>query len=133
MNIPAYISIALGVLFIVSRSPLIIWPEATRDFYLKMMASNTRIRITGIFVLMLSVIIVLSLRGVPGSASLFFTGFGYFMALVAVFSLLAFPGIFKLVFEAILKAMDNVMLRGVGVLAVGLGVFFIWVGISLLA
>jgi uncharacterized protein YjeT (DUF2065 family) len=132
MNNHAYISIILGVLIIISRGPLIFRPDATREFYLKMIATRARIRVLGLVVLALGTAMVFSVHEAPGAASVFFAGLGYLMAAAAFFLLLAFPSIFKLVAEAFIEAMDNVILRGLGVLAVGVGAFFIWLGFRLM-
>jgi uncharacterized protein YjeT (DUF2065 family) len=132
MNNPAYISIILGVLIIVSRGPLIFRPEATREFYLKMFATKTRVRVVGLVVLALGCTMVFSVREAPGAASVFFAGLGYLFGAMAFLLLLAFPSFFKLIFEAFFEAADNVILRGLGVLAVGVGAFFIWLGFRLM-
>ena len=133
MNNHACISIILGFLIIMSRGPLIFWPDATREFYIRMMATKARIRVLGLVVLALGTAMVFSVRETPGAASVFFAGLGYLMAAWAIFLLLAFPSIFKLVAEAFIEAMDNVMLRGLGVIAAGIGAFFIWLGFRLMA
>ncbi|MBW2052370.1 MAG: hypothetical protein JRI85_09035, partial [Deltaproteobacteria bacterium] len=44
--------------------------------------------------------------------------------------LVFFPGAYKLVANAFLDAMDNVILRGLGVFSIGLGILLFYLGLA---
>jgi uncharacterized protein YjeT (DUF2065 family) len=133
MSNTAIISVLIGVLIIVGRGPLIFWPEATREFYLKLIATNLRVRLIGVCLLALGIVMIMSARADARGASIIIQGLGWFLVFIAFFGELIFASIVRLIAEAVLEALDNVMLRGLGVLAVGLGAFFIWLGLKVLS
>ena len=133
MSSTAIISVLIGVLIIVGRGPLIFWPEATRDIYLKMMATNLRVRLIGVCLLALGIVMIMSARGDARGASVVIEGLGWLLTFIAFFGELIFTSIVRLIAEAVLEALDEVMLRGLGVLAIGLGAFFIWLGLEVLS
>ena len=133
MSNTAIISVLIGVIIILSRGPLIFWPEATREFYLKLIATNTRMRLIGLCVLALGIAMILAARDEAHEASIIILALGWFMAFVAIFGELIFTSILRLIGEAVLEALDNVMLRGLGVFGTGFGAFFIWLGLKVLS
>ena len=132
MNGVAAVSIALGIIIIVSRAPLIFAPEATRSIYLKLLATNTRIRIMGLFVGAMGIAMILSARGSPETSALLILAIGYFLVFVMIFPFMIFTSIIKLIAEAVLSGTDDLILRGMGVIAVIIGALFIWLGISII-
>ena len=130
MNGLALISILMGVLIIISRGPLIFAPEIMRKFYMKLIATSTRIRIMGLCITPLGAVAIMVARGSDQTASLIISVIGYIMVLIAVFFMLIFPSLSKQVADAFLEAMDNLMLRILGLLAVCLGALFIYLGLA---
>ena len=126
------ISVLIGVLIIIGRGPLIFWPEPTREFYLKMIATNNRVRLIGLFLVAIAVVMIVASRGDPRPAAMLIQGMGWIIAFVGLIGELIFASITRLIGEAVLEAMDSVVLRGMGILAMGLAAFFIWLGISAL-
>ncbi|MBW2092245.1 MAG: hypothetical protein JRI34_09020 [Deltaproteobacteria bacterium] len=57
-------------------------------------------------------------------------GLGYFFTFVFVVFLVIFTGVYKLIANAFLDAMDNVMLRSLGVFSIGLGILFFYLGLA---
>ena len=119
----------IGILSIVSRGPLIFAPETTKAFYLKLVTSNTRIRIMGLFVAALGTAAIMAARGSDQTAALIILVLGYFWVFAATFFLLIFPSFYKLIAGAFLDAMDNLILRLLGFFTVLLGAFFIYLGL----
>ena len=118
----------LGVFILVSRGSFAIWPLATRDFYHRLLKTNLRIRVFGLVFLLLSVAMILVNRGEPGDAAVILTGLGYLFTCILVVFLLIVPGIYRLIIDAVLEAMDPVMFRGIGVIAIVIGILLIYAG-----
>lgn len=129
MNGLALISILIGILFIVIRAPLIFAPETTKAFYLKLVASNTRIRIMSLCLAAVGTAAIMAARGSDQTAALIILILGWLWVLAAVFFLLIFPSLYRRIAEAFLQAMDNLILRLLGFFAVLLGAFFIYLGL----
>lgn len=122
--------VLLGVFIIVSRGSLAIWPAATRNVYQRLLKTNLRVRVFGLALLPLPVAMVLVNQGNPGGAAIILTGLGYIFIFVVIVFLLIFPGIYRLKADAVLEAMDAVMLRGVGVMAVVIGILLVYAGVT---
>ncbi len=132
------VCVGFGVLMVGSRGPLIIWPLATREHYLKLIASSLRIRLLGLVVGAMAGALIytatdaaIMVQGTRGSYHALVTlmlMMGWGMALAAVFGMLMFSSLIKLVGEAFWMALDDLMLRGVGILGVAAGGFFIYLG-----
>lgn len=121
--------VLLGVFIIVSRGSLAIWPLATRNVYQRLFKTSLRVRVFGLALLPLSVAMVLVNQGNPRDAAIILTGLGYIFIFVVIVFLLIFPGIYRLKADAVLEAMDAVMLRGAGVMAVVIGILLVYAGL----
>jgi uncharacterized protein YjeT (DUF2065 family) len=126
----ALVSIIFGAIIILIRSPTIFIPEASKKFFLKLIfSSNTRIRITGIFAVALGIIMIDVAQGHDNTAALFIKCFGWFLAVGAGSIFLIFTSIFKDIFVNIVENMDELTLRIIGVIGVGIGLLFIYLGL----
>ena len=132
MNDVAVVSIIMGALLIMGRGVFIIAPESARDFYLKLLSTNNRIRLFGLVPCALSVAMILSARGDPQIVAQVILWFGYLLAFISFIGCLIFAFIVQLIVQALLEALDNLMMRAVGILSVLLGVVFIYLGVTLL-
>lgn len=126
------VSVIAGCLVIIARGPFIIWPEKTRDFYLRALATHSRIRLLGIGIASLGAALILTGRGHQETAAVFMMAVGCVLAYVAGFVMLVMPALVKLLLESFLKGMDKLMLRGAGLLAALIGVLFIVIGVHFL-
>ncbi len=124
------ICITLGIFIIVVRGPLIFAPEFTLRSYRKLLATTLRIRITGMIFLILPVAMILAAWGDHRDGAEIIMGLGYILGFFVVVFLLIFTNIYKLIADAFLDAMDNLILRGLGVISLGIGSFFIYVGVA---
>ena len=122
--------VLLGVFIIVTRGSLAIWPLATRNVYQRLLKTNPRVRVFGLAFLSLPVAMILANRGDPRDAAIILTGLGYFYICVVSVFFLIIPGIYRLISDAVLEAMDTAMLRGVGVIAVVIGFLLIYAGLT---
>ena len=125
-----YLNIPLGIFIIVSRGSLIFAPDATLRSYRKLLATTLRIRIMGIILLILPMAMILAAWGDHRDGAEIIMGLGYIFGFVVVVFLLIFTSIYKLIADAFLDAMDNVILRGLGAISLGIGIFFIYLGVA---
>lgn len=132
MTAISWASILAGTVIILTRAPFILAPVATREFYLRLFSSNWRVRLFGLFPGVLGTAMVLASRGTEQMAGFLVLGFGGFLVLAAVFGFLLFTSVFKSLVHSVLEGMDELILRGVGVISVILGAFFIYLGIAVL-
>jgi len=132
MNGVAALIAILGIIIIATRAPLIFAPGATRELWLKIFSTNTRIRIFGLFAGTLGIAMILVGRGSEDIASLLVMGLGYLLVLMTIFPIMIFTSIWKIIVQAVLEGMDDLILRGLGVISVGLGLVIVYLGISLL-
>lgn len=131
----AVVSVLFGVVIILLRAPLIFAPERTIEFYRRLVATDTRLRIIGI----LFAVLALSMIGVAWGSTetaprvLFF--FGWFLAAGAVV-LVGFSPFYRRFAESLLDLMrdgiDPLLLRAIGAVAVGVGALFVYLGLVVL-
>ena len=128
MKDTALVSIFIGLLVIVARGPLIFAPAASREFYVKLLSTNLRMRLFGLFMFALSLAMIFTARGEINSAAILILVLGYLLAFVSVFGMIVFASIIRLVVEAVLEGMDDLMLRLVGIISLFFGAFFFYLG-----
>ena len=126
----AIICIILGAFIIASRGPLIFAPDATLRSYRKLLATTFRIRIMGLILLLLPVAMILAARGDSRDGAEIIMGLGFIFSFVIVVFLLIFTSLYKLIADAFLDAMDNLILRCLGVISMGIGIIFIYLGVT---
>ena len=126
------ICIAVGILVIVGRGPLIFAPSATLRFYDRwLLSTNARFRVFGVVFATLAMALIFSDFGEGVLAGLLHT-FGCFMATVALL-FLVLPNVFRRFFQTIFgyieESVDDGIVRIVGLLAVVFGFALIYVGV----
>ncbi|MBL7177769.1 MAG: hypothetical protein ISS66_18265 [Desulfobacteraceae bacterium] len=126
----AIICIIVGIFLILSRGSLIFAPDAMLRFYRKLLATNFRIRIMGIVFLILPLAMILAARGDHRDGAEIILGLGYLFGFVVVVFPIIFTSIYKLIADAFLDATDNVILRGLGAISLGIGIYFIYLGVA---
>ena len=132
MDSLSIICIAVGILVIVSRGPLIFSPSATLRFYDRwVLSTNARFRALGAVIATLAMALLFSDFGEGVLAGLLHTC-GWFMATVALL-FLVLPNVlrrfFQTIFGYIEESVDDGIVRIVGLLAVVFGVALIYVGV----
>ena len=132
MDSLSIICIAVGILVIVRRGPLIFAPSATLRFYDRwILSTNARFRAFGVVIATLAMALLFSDFGKGVLAGLLHT-FGWFMATVALLFLLL-PNVLRrfiqTIFGYIEKSVDDGIVRIVGFVGVVFGLALIYVGV----
>ena len=132
MDSPSSIFVAVGILVVVSRGPLILAPSATLRCYRRLLFStNERFRAVGVMFALLAMLLIFFDFGEGGLAGLLHI-FGWFLATVAL-QFLVLPNVFRRFFQTILgyieESVHDGVVRIVGLLAVVFGVALIYVGV----
>ena len=124
--------IAVGILVIIGRGPLIFAPTATLRFYDRwLLSTKVRFRVFGAVLATLSIALLFSDFGEGVPAGLLHT-FGWFMAAVALL-FLPLPNVLRRFIQSIFgyieESVDDGIVRIVGLLAVVFGFALIYVGV----
>ena len=132
MDLLSIICIAVGILVIVRRGPLIFAPSATLRFYDRwLLSTNARFRVFGVVFATLAMALLFSDFGEGVLAGLLHT-FGWFMATVALL-FLVLPNVLRrfvqTIFGYIEESVDDGIVRIAGLLAVVFGFALIYVGV----
>ena len=131
MDSPSIICIAVGILVIVRRGPLIFAPSATLRAYDRLfLSTNTRLRAFAVVIAALAMTLLLIPFG-DGSLAVFLHAVGWVMAAVAL-GILVFPDVLRKFARAIFSffenAVDDAAVRVLGLLAVVFGFALIYIG-----
>ena len=131
MDPVSILCILLGLLVIVGRGPLLFAPQATLRFYERLLATDARVRVFGVVFGLLAVALLVPVPG-EGTAAGLLRALGWIFAAGTVW-LLAAPGSYRLVAQGVLEfaegSVDSAVVRGVGILAVGIGLALIYAGL----
>jgi len=128
MNKLAIVSVVLGIIVIALRGPMIFSPDAVIRPFKKLIESRTRMRIMGAVFTVLGLVLVFSAWGVDHTAARVMMGLGCFMALIALFFMTIFPSVYRQIADIVLD-WNPLIFRVIGVLGVGMGVLFIYLGL----
>ena len=132
MDSSSIICVAVGILVIVGRGPLIFAPNATLRFYDRwLLSTNARFRVYGVVVATLAMVLLFSDFG-EGVLSGWLLAFGWLLATMALLFLVLpnfFRRILQTIFGYINKSVDERIMRIVGLLSVVFGLALIYVGV----
>ena len=127
--------VALGLLVILGRAPLIVAPEATLQGYRKLLSSTARTRGVGVVVLTLGLAIVIPAWGTPRTLVRVLAVLGWLLCFGGAL-LLASPSAVRRTADDLLRSVeegvDEAFLRLIGVIAVAIGAALIYAGVRLL-
>jgi len=126
MSSLAVMSIILGILMILSRAPLIFWPDATASYYRRVASNERHLRIAGVFTGVLSLAMIFSSRGAHQKGAWIILVIGLFLALVAAVEI-ALPPVIGRIAESVWN-IGGLTARLAGVFSVGVGICFICLG-----
>jgi uncharacterized protein YjeT (DUF2065 family) len=128
MSAVSIVSIIFGIIIIVGRAPLVVAPGATLRLIRRIINNKGTLRIVGIFSAVLGVALVAAAWDVRQSAALILYWLGW---------LLFFAALVELIFTAFVQkiaisiwSMKNSTARILGIVAVVIGAFFIYLGIA---
>jgi uncharacterized protein YjeT (DUF2065 family) len=128
MSAVSVMSIIFGIIIIVGRAPLVFAPGATLRLIRRIINNKGTLRIAGIFSALLGMALIASAWDVHQSAALILYWLGW---------VLFFAGLVELIFTALVQkiaisiwSMNNTTARILGVFAVVIGAFFIYLGLA---
>ena len=131
MDIFSVLCILIGFLVIVGRGPLAFDPSRTFRAYRSFFMTNARVRAWGVIVALLAAALLLLPLG-EGMLSDILYVFGWIIAALALVTLLV-PKILRRFIPQILDAVESsiptALVRVLGLLAIAIGLAFIYVGI----
>ncbi len=130
MNTVAIICIVLGILIIVTRGPLIVAPQATVRVYRKILEKPAQVRIMGLALALLALVVVRATANEPGLLAAILNVLGWLILVVGGLMLTLFPNVAQSIVYRVLDALSDTLLRGAGLVAVGLGLFLIYLGVT---
>ena len=126
------VCIALGVFTIATRAPLLFAPKATLRVVDMLLATNTRIRVVGVFLGGVALAILGALRGASaGTALSLLSLLGWIMAFACAFLLVAPRGYRALVVIFLDEMRDGELARVLGGFGVIAGLAIVWMGFAL--
>ena len=133
MNGLAIVSILWGILIIITRTPVLLAPRITINTYRKISSTNTRIRMMGVVITVLSLFTILFSQKSATAIADFYLLFGWFAAFISAFMLLLFPSIFKEILDFSMKIFSrSVTSRLIMIIPTGIGILLIYIGIVVL-
>jgi uncharacterized protein YjeT (DUF2065 family) len=130
MSAVSVMSIIFGIIIILGRAPLVVAPGATLKVIRRIINNKRTLRIVGVFSAVLGMALIATAWDVRQSAALII----YWLGWVLFFSALAeliFTGSVQRIAISI-WSMKNTTARILGLVAVVIGAFFIYLGIAVL-
>ena len=131
MSAFAIVLVFFGLLIAVTRAPLVVAPGKTRDFYLTLFESDTRMRALGLFVAIFGAICLWATADVPGTMATIIAVVGIFALAAGAVGMMLFPTWARDLATRIFGSFSEPTLRVVGALAVAFGLWLAWYGFSL--
>ena len=131
MNTLSNLFVGLGVLVIVGRGPLLFAPRATLRFYASLCSTVPRVRVMGVALGVFGGVLLCFDYG-RGAIAGWISIFGWLLVTLA-FAVVVLPTPFCGIFQAILRpfreSLSDVLIRTLGLLAVIVGVGFVYMGL----
>ena len=131
MSGTALFLVIFGILIILSRGPLIVAPERTRNMYLKLFRSDRRMRVFGIVMGTAAAFVAYGFWGIPGTAPLVVFYIASFMFLTMAVWMVPFPASANRVAMKIWSAFSPAVLRIIGFVSVAFGMWLVFFGFGL--
>ena len=130
MSAVSVMSVIFGIIIILGRAPLLFEPEATLQLIRRIINKKGTLRIVGVFTAVLGLALIASAWNVHQSAALILYWLGW---------VLFFAAIVEMIFTAFVQriaisiwSMNNTTARILGLVAMIIGAFFIYLGIAVL-
>ena len=130
MSAVSVMSIIFGIIIIVGRAPLVVAPEATLRFVRRIINSKGSLRIVGVFTGVLGLALIASAWGADQVIALILYWLGWLIFCAALAELIFTAFVQKIAIS--IWSMSNSTARILGLVAVVLGAFFIYLGIAVL-
>ena len=132
MNRLSVISIIIGIVAIVFRTPFIFTPEAAMKYFSeKVVSNNNRIRLFCLFLLVLGLAMIFAARESGLVIGKIIVVWGIFIAFISIVLMLIFPGAYRQIINYF-STVDSSVLRAIGFLGVAIGAIFLYFGLVVL-
>ena len=126
------VSIVVGVVVVCSRGPLLVAPTATLRWFEGVIATNGRIRVLGVGVLILGTVMAWAGASEHGGLAMSLSVVGWAIVGISTLALLLFPAAYRSIAEAVLPTDADEDLAGwrfLGLLGVIIGGLLIYFGV----
>ena len=130
MSVVSVMSIIFGIVIIVGRAPLVVAPGATLRLIRRIIDNKGTLRIVGIFTAVLGLALIAAAWNADQSAALILAWLGWLIFCAALIELI-FTAFVQRLANAV-WSMGNTTARILGVFAVIIGTFFIYLGVAVL-
>jgi uncharacterized protein YjeT (DUF2065 family) len=130
MSAVSVMSIIFGIVIILGRAPLVFAPDAALRLILRIINNKSTLRIVGIFTAVLGLALIASAWDVHQSAALILYWLGWLIFCAALVELI-FTAFVQRIANAV-WSMKNLTARILGLVAVVIGAFFIYLGLAAL-
>ena len=128
MSTVSLMSIIFGILIIVGRAPLIFAPDAALRLIKRIINDKGTLRIVGIVTAVLGMALIASAWNVRQSAAIILYWLGWFMFFAALVELIFTAFVQRIAIS--IWSMKNSTARILGLVAVVIGAFFIYLGLE---
>lgn len=126
----ALVLVIVGLLIAASRAPLIIAPEGTRSFYLKLMETDGRMRSLALLIIALGAVMIWASAPEATAVANIVYWLGLLMLAIATFFILL-PGQARQLATTTWGSFSTGVLRGLGLVALVFGLLVAAYGLSL--
>lgn len=128
MSAVSVMSIVFGIIIIFGRAPLVVAPEVTLQLIRRIINNKGTLRIAGIFSAVLGMALIAAAWGVDQSAALILSWLGWLIFCAALVELIFTAFVQRIAIS--IWSMKNATARILGLIAVVIGAFFVYLGIA---
>ena len=128
MSAVSVMSIIFGIVIIVTRAPLVVAPEATLRLVRRIINNRDTLRIVGVFTGVLGLALIASAWNADHSAALILSWLGWLIFCAALVELIFTAFVQRIAIS--IWSMNNTTARILGLVAVIIGAFFIYLGLE---
>jgi hypothetical protein len=126
----ALVSIALGTILIAARGPMLLAPAGTLGTYRSLIQSNARVRVLGVFGLLLGLAAIAAASGSEGTGAWVIWVWGWLALVVCALFVVPLASAYRRVAEAFLGSLENSNLtRTLGAVNIAIGALLVYLGL----
>jgi uncharacterized protein YjeT (DUF2065 family) len=130
MSAVSVMSIIFGIVIILGRAPLVVAPGATLRLIRRIINNKGALRIVGIFTAVLGLALIAAAWNVDQSAALILSWLGWLIFCAALVELIFTAFVQRIAIS--IWSMGNTTARILGLVAVVIGAFFVYLGFAVL-
>ena len=130
MSVVGIVTITLGVLVVFSRGASLVTPEATLRWFKETIASNSRLRTLGVFMVTLGAAMIWAGASDDSGLAAFLTVLGWRILVVSALVVVLFPGIYRAIANPFMPSDTGSLFlwRFAGLAGALIGVLLIYIG-----